>query len=336
VNVSLFRSWWSVVAVIVSGGFVWWLAAAGSAAGAREGSDVDIVLASGWTTLGIMVAVCVYSLRKFMHRLGISPEFKLKVPLEQLEQAEQGLNDIRRRVLLGLLNNAAEIREMAQRELAAHGADRICKAKVTPGAVGGPAFIVGVEPTEPLGRMSRWLHFHVYLGLASGVTLWVHGGFSMVSPMGVILNGLAVLVIVTGVVGTVLFALGPRWMTRAERDMNHEQAFVLERSLKAKIREAYDGLDAHEVKRLKGAGKATTRALVHRTALMSMMEEAPEGRQDLQDVMVLVSQRRRILDDLAAAARVKFSINVWRVVHVPCSLLLLGFAIVHTVSVIWY
>ena len=216
-NVSLFRSWWSVVAVIVSGGFVWWLAAAGSAAGAREGSDVDIVLASGWTTLGIMVAVCVYSLRKFMHRLGISPEFKLKVPLEQLEQAEQGLNDIRRRVLLGLLNNAAEIREMAQRELAAHGADRICKAKVTPGAVGGPAFIVGVEPTEPLGRMSRWLHFHVYLGLASGVTLWVHGGFSMVSPMGVILNGLAVLVIVTGVVGTVLFALGPRWMTPAAR-----------------------------------------------------------------------------------------------------------------------
>ena len=99
-NLSLFASPWAVFAALLSAGFVAWLVALGAEAGAREGSDVDILLASGWTTLAIMVGVCLYSLRKFVHKLGISPEFKMKVPLESLEQAERRLNEIRRQVTL--------------------------------------------------------------------------------------------------------------------------------------------------------------------------------------------------------------------------------------------
>ena len=88
-NLSLFKSWWCLVALLLSGGFVGWLALAERAPGARENSDVTILLTSGWTTLAVMLGVCAYSLRKFIHKLGISPEIKLKVPLERLEQAER-------------------------------------------------------------------------------------------------------------------------------------------------------------------------------------------------------------------------------------------------------
>ncbi|NRA96813.1 MAG: hypothetical protein HRU14_11465 [Planctomycetes bacterium] len=335
-NLALFRSSWAIVAALLSGGFVVWLTLTGASAGSRAGSDVTILLASGWTTLAIMIAVCLYSLRKFVHKLGISPEFKMKTSLDKLEQAEQELNEIRRRILLGLLSDEDEIRDAAQRILESTGVDRICRATVTKNPSMGPSFIVGVEPTEPLGRMSKWLHFHVYIGLASGVLLWVHGGLSMASPMGVILNGLAALVIVTGVIGTFLFALGPRWMTRAEKDMNYEEAFVLERSLESKIRDAYGALKPEQVRRFSRVGKTTGSAQAQRTALLQVIETEPESREEFADVMVLVSQRKRILHDLRGAARIKFVINIWRALHVPASLLLIGFSVVHTVSVIWY
>ena len=336
-NLTLVKNaWWALAAVLFAGGCVGWLMATGAAAGAREQSDVDVMLTSGWVTFSLMVIVCLYSLRKFVHKLGLSPEFKLQVPLESLEQAHQLLNEVRRQVMVGLLKNRDEILDAAQRALESLKVHKICKATVTPNPSIGPNFIIGVEPTEPLGRMAKWLHFHVYLGLASGVTLWVHGGFSIASPMGLILNTLAVLVIVTGVVGTILFALGPRWMTRAERDMNYEEAFVLERSLDRKIRAAYADLEPEQVKRFRKAEKTGATAVLERTALMRVVETEPGSASELADIMVLVSQRKRILDDLRGAARVKFLINVWRVVHVPASIVLLGFSIVHVVSVIWY
>lgn len=336
-NLTLVKNaWWAVAAVAFAGGCLTWLIAAGAAAGAREGSDVDIMLTSGWVTLSLMVFVCAYSLRKFIHKLGLSPEFRMKVPLDDLEQAHQALNEIRRQVMLGLLDKGDEILDAAQRALESCGVHKVCKAKVTPNPSIGPNFILSVEPTEPLGRMAKWLHFHVYLGLASGVTLWVHGGLSMASPMGVILNVLAVLVIITGVIGTALFALGPRWMTKAEKDLNYEEAFVLERSLTRKIKAAYQDLAPEQVKRFRRAEKTDSTAVVERTALLKVVETEPDAAGELADIMVLVSQRKRILEDLRDAARVKFLINVWRVVHVPASIVLLGFSIVHVVSVIWY
>jgi hypothetical protein len=336
VNLTLFQSPWAFVAAAIAAATVAWMVAIDASPGARAGSDVGVLLTTGWVTLALMAGVCLYSLRKFIHRLGLSPEFKLKVPLENLEQAEQRLNEVRRQVLLGTLNTLGAVRAEAQLALERCGVQRVCRADVTEARGPGPRFLVGVKPTEPLGRMARWLHFHVYLGLASGVTLWAHGGLSFASPMGAILNGLSLLVIVTGAVGTVLFALGPRWMTRAERDMNFEDAYVLERSLRKKIREAYGALSPEQVSRFKQAEKTASTALVERTALLQVVETEPESRQELEDIMVLVSQRKRILEDLRGAARVKFWINIWRAVHVPGSFILLGFAVIHTVSVLWY
>jgi hypothetical protein len=175
------------------------------------------------------------------------------------------------------------------------------------------------------------------VGLATGVVLYVHGGGTFESPMGAILNGLTLLIILTGVLGIVLFALGPRWMTRAERDMNFEEAFVLARSLKEKIKEAYAALPENQVTEFRSAERSrSTSVVVQQTALMKIVELDPQSEKDLQDVMVLVGQRRRILQDLRQASRVRLLINAWRLVHIPATILLMGFVAVHVFSVWWY
>src|SRR5262249_19447110 len=156
---------------------------------------------------GLMAGVCLYSLRKYVHKLGISPEFRMKVPFAKLEEAERLLNDLRRRVLTGAVSVEADVETEADRILRACGRHKVCRARGAPSEGPGPRFLVSVVNTEPLGRMRRWLHFHVYLGLASGVVLYVHGGGSLASPLGATMNVLALLVIATGAVGTVLFAI---------------------------------------------------------------------------------------------------------------------------------
>lgn len=335
-NWSLVRSPWAAAGAAISAVFVAWLYVADKSAGSREGSDVTILLWSGWVAFALMAGVCLYSLRKFIHKLGWSPEFRMKVPVARLEEAERRLNELRRRILMDQFRSAAEVEAEAAAALRECRVDGVCRPVVRRHEGGGAPWLVSVANKEPLGRMAKWLHFHVYLGLASGVVLWVHGAGSLASPLGAAMNVLTAIVLVTGVLGTVLFALGPGWITRAEKDMNYEDSFVLEQSLRKKIAEAYAALKPEQVKVFRKASRTGGTMAVQRTALQEVVSLEPAARKEMEDVMVLVAQRRRILEDLRGAARVKFLINIWRAVHVPASILLLGIAVVHIVSVIWY
>lgn len=334
-NASLFRSLWAISFAALSAAFVAWMWMAEAPAGSR--AHVALQLWSGWATLLVMAGVVLYSLRKFIHKLGWSFEFRWKTPVDALERSLTRMNEVRRKILLQHLGTRAEVQREADEALKAEGAQRVCRAVVSPGRPGGPAFEIEIRPTEPLGRVARWLHFHAYGGLASGVILYVHGGGSFASPMGAILNGLTLLIIGTGVFGIVLFAIGPRMMTRAERDMNFEEAMVLERSLREKIKEAYGALAPDQVRKFKSAERTHSTAIqIQQTALMRIVEADPASEKDLEDVMVLIGQRRRILADLRGVLRIRFWINSWRLLHVPATILLLGFILVHVVSVWWY
>lgn len=336
-NTTLFKSCWALTGILISAGFVVWMVLIGAAPGARTTpKEVDLLLWSGWVTFGLMAGVCLYSLRKYVHKLGISPEFKMRAPAQKLEEADRLMNDLRRRILLGQITSVAEAARSAQQILKETRVHKVCRAVAREASGPGPKFVIGVLPTEPLGRMKKWLHFHVYLGLASGVTLYVHGGATLATPIGAMMNILTALVLLTGVIGTILFAIGPRLMTRAEKDMNFEDAFVLEQSLKLKIAAAYAALKPEQAKAFRKAEKAESTMAIAKTGLQSMALVDEKDKRGLEDIMVLITQRRRILDDLRGAARIKFLINIWRAVHLPASILLLGVAVVHIVSVIWY
>jgi hypothetical protein len=237
-NLSLFKSIHGVIALLVCIVSTAWLFAIGAEAGTRQGSDPSYVLWSGWIATGLMLLAMLYCVRKYMHKMKYSPEMKLKVPISSLEAADAGLNEVRRRIARGDFNSMEEANKAAQRVVADEGVGKVIAVRLREGdaTLSEPAYFIDVKPPEKYGRMTKWLHAHIYYGLASGVLVWLHGGFAMTHPMGILLNVLTIVVLVTGVIGIFLFAYGPSWMTRHEKDLNFEENFVLDASLKDKIR----------------------------------------------------------------------------------------------------
>jgi hypothetical protein len=333
VNLTLFKSRHAFGALLLVAAFAAWPAIGDFGLGARRGSRTDYVLWSGWTALAAMLAVTAYSARKYVHRFSGSPEFRLRATARSLERAEARLNDLRADVLRGKVRARSDAEALARRALKEEGAGRVLRAEVVDGPAEGPRFVIRVFPTEPLGRVATWLHVHAWYGLASGVLVWLHGGASFGSPLGAALNALTLTVILTGVLGILLWAAGPRWMTAREKDFTFEDAFVQNRSLKRKIAAARAKLEPATLALFNdavvvpsGFREAATRAAAGAATL------PPPSRTALMDALVLAGQRRRVQTELSRLATIKFWINLWRAVHVPATILLLGAAVVHVLQ----
>ena len=335
-NLTLFKSLHLVVAATVTAVFLFWHSSAGCSMGRGAGSNDGFLLWSGWIALALYLVVVAYTLRKYLHRFRRSPEFKLRVPLDKLEATERRLNDLRRKILSGTYTEKADILEKGNAILRSEGAHKIMRLEVRPGGPGEPELVLDARPTEPLFRVAKWLHAHLYYGLAAAVIVWLHGGGNFSSPMGFLLNVLSYLVIVTGVVGIALWTFGPAWMTSKEVDLSVEEAFALDENLSRKIDVELAKLDDQP------AVKAVFQDVARRDqnftdsarkALDGLVRQQPDSAESFRDLMALLGQHNRVKRGRASMARVKFWMNVWRVVHIPLSILLLGLLVVHVWSV---
>jgi hypothetical protein len=156
--------------------------------------------------------------------------------------------------------------------------------------------------------------------------------------MGIALNGLTMLVVVTGVVGLVLWLYGPAWLTRLEHDLTTEEVFVLSRHYERRVADVLSGIQAQDpafADALRDANVAQVPVL--RAQLSNLLQEsgAPEADADLRarDVMALCGQRLRLRAELARLSRARFAMNAWRLVHIPASIVLLAVITVHVASV---
>ena len=342
-NWTLFKSIHFVFATLIAAGFVAWISMIDASIGTREGSDVEYILWSGWVAFGLMLIAMAYCARKYMHKRGYSSEFKRRVPVKNLEAAESRLNVIRADVAKGLLTSRGEVEQQARRALQEERVNKVLLVDVKDGdtAAGDPQFVLTTRPPEIFGRMTKWLHAHIYYGLASGVLVWVHGGGTMglASPLGFAMTVLTFIVLLTGVIGWILFAVGPSWMTRNETDMNFEETFVLRASLGDKIEEQCKKLEDEpqmlaKVKRVARAKRGVA-ARIEKT-LAELSASNPDATDLLRDIMVLIGQRHRMRVGNEKLYRIKFWMNLWRAIHIPASLALIGAVLVHILSVWWY
>lgn len=336
-NRSLFTSWYALVAVIVAGGFVAWPWVMDIRTGPVAGSDRTFLLWSGWTALGLYLLVMAYVLRKYIHKMGISPEFRMKVGTARLEAAQKRLGAIRRQILAGTLTDARLIRDRARDALREEGVHRIVRAEVRPGAdPRDPPHVIEILPTEPLGRMAIWLRAHLYLGMAAAVLVLLHGGLAWDSPMARLLNGLSLFVIGSGLVGIAMWARGPTWLTRRERELSIEKTYALDRSLARRVTEARALIDPaiqpilHDVER--GPGEFRQRA----EAALQAVRELGTHVAEAQDLLAVLGQHHEVKRELHALWKIRMWINAWRVVHVPVALLLVVVVSIHVFSVLWY
>jgi hypothetical protein len=297
-----------------------------------------LLLASGWLALALFLAAYGYVLRKYAHKLGYSPEFRMKMPRAAIERAEGRLEEIRYSIASGALTGEQEILEKARRVLREEKCDRVLRVSV---AAGNGGLELVTSRTEPLARVARWVHAHIYYGFAAGIVALAHGGARFETPMGIALNGLTVLVVATGVLGLGLWLLGPAWLTRLERDLTTEEVFVLSRHYERRVGEVLSGIEAEDhalAAALRRADPAEAADLATRLSIVLGRAAAPEEDVEARarDVMALCGQRARLRAELARLSRARFTMNAWRLVHIPASIALLAVIVVHVVSVWWF
>lgn len=333
-NTTLFRSKHGPLAVILVLAFLGLSMAWDAPFGRVPGTDRSFILATGWTTLALLLVVVAYVLRKYAHRGRYSPEFRLKVNYAALEQADNDIQRLRQRIVARDIGSSKAIAKEAAAILKNAGTHKINRAIVQAGSQGEAPFVVRIVPTEPLGRVARWMHVHVFYGTAFGALLLMHSGFSPQSSFGLLLAGLSYLVLITGLIGIYLWAKGPSWLTAREHDLSIEEASALRASLRRKREaalEAFDNPTAGDLRRLAAdalPGDAKLRGL-----LQDMTSRAPERAVEIQDAFALISQERTVLTELRALYRVRTSFMAWKFIHIPAALLLTGLVTVHVLSI---
>lgn len=360
-NLAFLRSQHAVVATFTVAGFIAWHLLAGSTFGDRADENVWFLLTTGWFAVAAYVTLALYAARRAAHRLRLSPEFGWQAKLPQLEQAQTELTELENRIARRELAGEAAAQRAARDILRRNDVHRVLHVDVQAAPEGLGLLRIDVQPRNALGTMASWLSAHVWYGVAAAALVWFHGGGRCGSTMGLLLNGLSYFVIGSGLLGAMFWALGPTWLTRAERELSIEKASALREHFDRKCRDAEDAMASAPARR-----EAATAAVAECEAAAAAAAAAAEGSKDKKltkakkdadkalknakaevaaidkeatalpaEVAVLQGQRQRVRRESARLERYRALLRGWRLFHVPCSVALLALVAVHVLS-IWY
>jgi hypothetical protein len=366
-NLGIYRSWHGLFAAFVVAVLGAWHWLGPHEFGSRADGNVWFLLTTGWIAVACYLVLALYAARRAAHRLRLSPEFAWKVQLPALERAQSELTGLQQKVLRRETAGAAAIRAEAKAICKRNGVHRVLRVDVVRDARAVGSWTVRAAPREALGTLAAWLHAHVFWGFAAALVVWFHGGLRSGTTMGALLNGLSYFVIGSGVLGALLWTFGPTWLTRAERELSVEKAIALRGHFARKVEEARNapqtkakdaadaaaaaqtaaaeaeraaanpalaGKELDAAKKLAKktadeAGKAQKKAEAAAAAIASETARlAPE-------LATLQGQQRLVRIEAARLSRYRALLRGWRLVHVPCSIVLLAFVAVHVLS-IWY
>jgi hypothetical protein len=366
-NLGIYRSWHGVAALLVVVGLWAWHALAPQPFGSRADANVGYLLTTGWIAVACYVVLALYAARRAAHRLRLSPEFAWKAKLPQLERAQSELAGLQQRVVRREIAGAAAVRSEAKAICKRHGVQRVLRVDVQPDARTLGLLMLQVSPREPLGRLAAWLHAHVFWGFAAALIVWFHGGFRSGTTMGLLLNVLSYTVLATGALGAVLWTFGPTWLTRAERELSVEKACALREHFARKVREAENAPQTRAADAAAAAAAAATAAAdaERAAAAPGLADKALEAAKKLAkktadeakkaqtkadaardaiaaeterlrpEIATLRGQAAAVAAEAARLLRFRMLLRGWRLVHVPCSVVLLALVGVHVLS-IWY
>jgi hypothetical protein len=220
--------------------------------------------------------------------------------------------------------------------------------------------------SSSLGTVQGWVSAHVYLGLSLVVVVTLHTGFQFGWNIHTLCYALMVVVIVSGLVGVVLYRRYPEQMSRnraqqTQDGMLEEIAELDVRALRiakqlppefdAALRANIAGTrigggalailsarDRSEV-RLPGtplAGNAGQERMLDWLSGHLSRSTDPERSRLINDLLSIVGARRMLLRRLQRDARMRGWLEAWLYLHVPVTFGLLGTLIAHVVSVFLY
>jgi len=193
--------------------------------------------------------------------------------------------------------------------------------------------------------LKAWTSAHVYLGLALIVVATLHTGFEFGWNVHTLAYGLMLIVIVSGMVGILLYARLPQRMSDNRGERTETQMVVELRALDQQLYDAAQSLEGDSAasvgaalredpfaagfwRRLTGGGGrgATVRALDAFRAQGS----------DAERLTGLLERRAEMLARMRQHMQFKAALEGWLYIHVPTTFALLAALTAHIVAVFFY
>jgi hypothetical protein len=201
------------------------------------------------------------------------------------------------------------------------------------------------------GTLEQWLQSHIYLGVLVLVILLFHSGGRFNDTVAVTTLIIAGIVVASGIFGAILYLTVPRLLTEVESNLTVDEiSDQLNQLARSMARIATDKSPPFQriynelLRELRPGWLAGWRLLFASgrrretagdwTRLIALVGK--EEQEDLRQMLVLSRQRKELLLRLIAQQRYKNILDAWLYIHVPFTVALLLFAIVHIAGVFYY
>ena len=203
------------------------------------------------------------------------------------------------------------------------------------------------------GTLEQWLQSHIYLGVLVLVILVFHTGGRFNDRIAVATLILAAIVVASGILGAILYVTVPRMLTEVESDLTVEEiSDQLNQLAKSMARiasgrsAAFQRIHDELVRQTNPGGFAGWRLLLSRRAQRKTQDAADwmrllglvpkDEQEELRQTLVMSRQRRELLLRLTFQQRYKNVLEFWLYIHIPFTIALLVFSILHIAAVFYY
>ena len=204
------------------------------------------------------------------------------------------------------------------------------------------------------GTLEEWLQSHIYVGLFTFVLIVAHTGFRFEDQIAVALMIVVTLVVLSGVVGAILYKTVPRMLTEVDANLPvsaiSDEMNQLTRSMsriasgksgpfqkvyKTLVRESMPQPLAGWLLLVKGTpGGGVTSRSDDWSSLLGLVPE--EEQPALRQLLVLSRQQKELHLRLISQQRYRNLLDAWLYVHLPLSLAMIILIVAHLWGVVYY
>lgn len=203
------------------------------------------------------------------------------------------------------------------------------------------------------GTLEQWLQSHIYLGVLVLLILLFHTGFRFNDLWAVATLVLVGIVVLSGILGAILYVTVPRMLTEVESNLTVEKLSEELNALARQLARLASGRSApfqriynQLMKEAQPGGLAGWRLLFalgrrpkaqQPADLDKLLRLVPkEEQEELRQMMVVSRKHKELLLRLVYQQRYKNVLEAWLYIHVPFTIALLLFAVVHVAAVFFY
>lgn len=328
-----------------------WLAGSGAIAAAgwalvavpargSPGAERTWYLWSGNVLLALFVLTMLFVARKWSIKLEFFRRFG-RSGAGAGDASWASIQDLNTKIRKGAYGSDAEIQAAADDILVRYATEKVQRAELRTMEVAGRTVkFVHLKKKEPFGRLEAWLEMHMGVGTVACLGVLLHADLVLRHPIGWTLFLLSMVVLVTGVVGAVLYRVIPARLAKADAGIPYEEAGVARESHQSCIEGVLATLDEKlraEFAPLLVPAKSPRELEERATSILGRIATSqPENAELARDLLVMAGARDNLLWNTAEARGYDFWLRLWRWVHVPVSVALFFVIALHVWAVLWY